>query len=72
MNRLGIISQPRKMELVDVDAERSYPRPRENAAALPAELLDVAASDAGRGVSLRAEDQLIPIIYVLQQAARLR
>ena len=33
---------------------------------LPAELLDQTAADAGRGVSTKAEDQLIPILYVLQ------
>lgn len=30
------------------------------------ELLDLAQQDAGRGVSFQAEDQLIPLIYVLQ------
>ena len=34
--------------------------------ALPAELLDEMAADTGRGVSNRAEDQLIPLIYILQ------
>lgn len=33
---------------------------------LPAELLDLAQEDAGRGVSFKQEDQLIPLIYVLQ------
>src|SRR5262249_30832182 len=33
---------------------------------LPAELLDEMAADAGRGVSTKAEDQLIPLIYILQ------
>jgi hypothetical protein len=32
----------------------------------PTELLDNMAVDAGRGVSQKAEDQLIPLIYVLQ------
>jgi hypothetical protein len=34
--------------------------------ALPAELLDESAADTGRGVSAKAEDQLIPLIYILQ------
>jgi len=33
---------------------------------LPAELLDEMAADAGRGVSTKTEDQLIPLIYILQ------
>jgi hypothetical protein len=33
---------------------------------LPQELLDLAKQHAGRGVSFEAEDQLIPLIYVLQ------
>jgi len=33
---------------------------------LPAELMDVTEQDAGRGVSFKQEDQLIPLIYVLQ------
>jgi hypothetical protein len=32
----------------------------------PAELADLAARDAGKGVSMKAEDQLMPLIYVLQ------
>jgi hypothetical protein len=34
--------------------------------ALPAELIEQTAADSGRGVSTRPEDQLIPIVYVLQ------
>jgi hypothetical protein len=34
---------------------------------LPAEWLNTAARFSGRGVSTRAEDQLIPLIYLLQQ-----
>ena len=33
---------------------------------LPAELLDITAKDAGMGVSFKQEDQLIPLIYILQ------
>lgn len=33
---------------------------------LPAELMDVTAADAGMGVSFKQEDQLLPLIYVLQ------
>jgi hypothetical protein len=33
---------------------------------LPAELADLTEQDSGKGVSFRAEDQLIPLIYVLQ------
>lgn len=33
---------------------------------LPAELLDVTKEDAGMGVSFKQEDQLLPLIYVLQ------
>jgi hypothetical protein len=36
---------------------------------MPAELLDQSAQDAGRGVSSRPEDQLIPLIYVLQNGS---
>lgn len=34
---------------------------------LPAELLEDTAKDAGMGVSFKQEDQLLPLIYVLQQ-----
>jgi hypothetical protein len=33
---------------------------------LPAELLDVTEQDAGLGISFKSEDQLLPLIYVLQ------
>jgi hypothetical protein len=33
---------------------------------VPEELLDITAQDAGRGVSFDQDDQLIPLIYVLQ------
>jgi hypothetical protein len=33
---------------------------------LPAELLEVTKTDAGMGVSFKQEDQLIPLIYILQ------
>src|SRR5215472_9731621 len=35
-------------------------------AQVPAELLDVTEQDAGLGVSFKQEDQLLPLIYVLQ------
>ena len=35
-------------------------------AALPAELLDLAAQDAGKGVSTAQEDNMVPLVYVLQ------
>jgi hypothetical protein len=33
---------------------------------LPAELLDHAAADAGKGVSMKSEDQILPMVRVLQ------
>ena len=35
-------------------------------AELPAELFDLAEKDAGMGISFKQEDQLLPLIYVLQ------
>jgi hypothetical protein len=34
--------------------------------ALPADLMDLTEEDAGKGVSFKQEDQLIPLIYILQ------
>ena len=34
--------------------------------ALPEDAIDITAQDAGKGVSFKAEDQLLPLIYVLQ------
>src|SRR5215472_2902560 len=33
---------------------------------LPAELMEATEKDAGMGVSFKAEDQLLPLIYILQ------
>ena len=37
--------------------------------ALSQELLDITEQDAGLGVSFKAEDQLLPLIYVLQNGS---
>jgi hypothetical protein len=39
-------------------------KPEESA--LPAELFDMAAQDAGKGVSTAQEDNMVPLVYVLQ------
>jgi hypothetical protein len=52
-------------ELAPTKTTAAAPLP--SSASPPAELLDKMAADAGRGVSQKAEDQLIPLIYILQQ-----
>jgi hypothetical protein len=46
--------------------ENAAMTPLNPSSAPPTELLDKMAADAGRGVSQKAEDQLLPILYVLQ------